>query len=166
MIKIESIEVYGLKPAIRGMRNPMNSWDKSDSHLAFFGEEYWLGPNDHELALKLAHGGSVHAKYRRMIVVYMDMTAPLYWWKEMDTYKVGTVANSGSTMHKILAKEFTREDFSYEDICDFESERVVNITIETLNFYRNLYSKIDDEWQEFCRVIKEQLPYSELFTIS
>lgn len=135
MIKLENHEVVGWEHAIRGMRNPMNSWDRSDSCSAYESctscdvrkacEEhfknkdefdFFVGPNDHELMMKLAKGGPVHAKYRRMIVVYVDVTAPLYWWKEMDTYKVGTVANSCSTMHKIHEKAFEPEDFSHEHL--------------------------------------------------
>lgn len=135
MIKFENTQVVGWEPAIRGMRNPMNSWEKSDTtfiddlgeghdifHSQFpchFGNHPGgidLGENDHDLMMKLASNGPVHAKYRRMIVVYVDVTAPLYWWKEFDTYKVGTVANSCSTMHKIQAKEFTFEDFSCEHL--------------------------------------------------
>lgn len=135
MIKIENVEVTGWEAAIRGMRNPMNSWNKSDSGICKGGDDgigcekcatydcehtydhsWQLGKADHELMMKLAAGGPVHAKYRRMITVYLDITAPLYWWKEFDTYKVGTVANSCSTMHKIAAKEFTLEDFSCEHL--------------------------------------------------
>jgi hypothetical protein len=140
MILIENFEVMGLEHAIRGMRNPMNSWDKSDSGICKGGEDgigcdncalpnmgnfdcghtynrsFQVGKDDHELMMKLAAGGSVHGKYRRMIAVYVDVTAPLYWWKEFDTYKVGTVANSCSTMHKIHAKEFTLDDFSHEHL--------------------------------------------------
>lgn len=122
MIKLEQTQIVGLEPATRGMRNPMNSWDKSDSYVGLYGDEwsydpgYIIGDNDRELMAKLAKGGPVHAKYRRMIVVYVDITAPLYWWKEFDTYKVGTVANSCSTMHKIHSKEFTIDDFSHEHI--------------------------------------------------
>ncbi len=142
MIKLENYEVMGMDHAIRGMRNPMNSWDRSDSfeceddvpiyykceeRFIRSGEEphdicgkgscsHVIGQNDHKLMMDLAKGGSVHAKYRRMIVVYVDITAPLYWWKEFDTYKVGTVANSCSTMHKIHDKEFTLEDFSCEHL--------------------------------------------------
>lgn len=135
MIKLENYEVVGWGHALRGMRNPMNSWEKSDSKLIFRTLEkdpdvpgveglYWedhtpypeIGPNDHNLMMKLAKGGSVHAKYRRMITVYVDITAPLYFWKEFDTYKVGTVANSCSTMHKIHEKEFTMEDFSWDQL--------------------------------------------------
>lgn len=129
MIKLENTEVLGWEAAIRGMRNPMNSWDKSDSTWAktvnTFDENdipmtilrhYEIGPNDQKLMMNLAKAGSVDAKYRRMIVVTVDITAPLYWWKEFDTYKVGTVANSCSTMHKIHSKEFTLEDFSCEHL--------------------------------------------------
>ena len=123
MIKIEKTEVYGWEAAIRGMRNPMNSWDKSDSYATHIENpetlntaefEFFVGDADKDLMMRLAKGGSVHAKYRRMITVTCDITAPLYWWKEFDTYKVGTVANSCSTMHKIHAKEFTLDDFSID----------------------------------------------------
>ena len=161
MIKLENTEVLGWEAAIRGMRNPMNSWGKSDSifyhplcEIGYdingntydnddgdrdfpewfdwkqFNSDYELaktafrlGPNDHKLVMNLAKAGSVDAKYRRMIVVTVDITAPLYWWKEFDTYKVGTVANSCSTMHKIQAKEFTLEDFSHEHL-DLIQERI------------------------------------------
>jgi len=136
MIKIDKTEVFGWEAAIRGMRNPMNSWEKSDSTFydQWSGEahdicgstfpydtdrisvDYEIGENDNELMTRLARQGSVHAKYRRMIHVQADITAPLYWWKEYDTYKVGTVANSCSTMHKIAEKEFTVDDFSHEHI--------------------------------------------------
>lgn len=126
MIKIENVEVVGWEHAIRGMRNPKNSWDRSDSTFGGCNDDYCeigedhsavkIGPNDHKLMLSLAEGGSVHAKYRRMIVVYADITAPLYWWSEYDTYKVGTVANSCSKMHKLLAKPFEIEDFSFDKL--------------------------------------------------
>lgn len=132
MIKIENVEVMGWKAAIRGMRNPMNSWDKSDStfmtlnycdtldefHLIELcgGNAPKLGLNDLDLMKRLRNAGTDHRKFMRMITVYVDITAPLYWWKEFDTYKVGTVANSCSTMHKIHAKEFTLEDFSCEHL--------------------------------------------------
>ena len=132
MIKIENVEVMGWEHAIRGMRNPMNSWEKSDSGICkggdngigcencanqeycthAFNRSWQLGKADHDLMMRLAAGGPTHAKYRRMIMVYVDITAPLYWWKEFDTYKVGTVANSTSTMHKIHAKPFELADFS------------------------------------------------------
>lgn len=135
MIKIENVEIMGWEHVIRGMRNPMNSWEKSDSGICKGGDDsigckscaaydcehaydhsWQLGKADHELMMRLAAGGPTHAKYRRMITVYMDITAPLYWWKEFDTYKVGTVANSCSTMHKIAEKEFDLGDFSYEHL--------------------------------------------------
>lgn len=141
MIKIENLDVVGWEAAIHGMRNPMNSWQMSDSGYCenidcvedncpcwdersktCLSEEATgmiIGPNDHKLMMSLAKAGSVHGKFRRMIVVYADITAPLYWWKEFDTYKVGTVANSCSTMHKIHAKEFTWEDFSIEHLTNF-----------------------------------------------
>ena len=120
MIKIEKTEVFGWETAIRGMRNPMNSWEKSDSFHAFdeayMDDIFVIGKNDLALMKKLAKAGTDHRKFMRMIVVYCDITAPLYWWKEFDTYKVGTVANSCSTMHKIAEKEFTTEDFSCEHL--------------------------------------------------
>lgn len=149
MLKIENIEVMGWEAAIRGMRNPMNSWEKSDSgwdaripplelrnqvdwkrwaeHYKVVqdnGEHtYDIGPDDRDLMTRLRNAGTDHRKFMRMIAVYLDITAPLYWWKEFDTYKVGTVANSCSTMHKIAAKEFTRDDFSTEHIiCDGKAE--------------------------------------------
>lgn len=146
MIKLENFEVVGWEHAIRGMRNPMNSWERSDSGVMVDlnpvsdrGAWFEIGPNDHELMMKLAKGGPVHAKYRRMIVVYVDITAPLYWWKEFDTYKVGTVANSCSTMHKIHEKEFTLEDFSVEHLEPY-AHGMMKSVIETLNFYRDSYN--------------------------
>lgn len=118
MIKFEKMEIHGLEPAIRGMRNPMNSWDRSDSKPGLYGDEfqyspgYLVGPKDLDLALKLAKAGPEHAKYRRMIALWVDITAPIFWWKEFDVYKVGTVRNSCSTMHKIHVKEFVADDFS------------------------------------------------------
>ena len=115
MIKIENIEVFGWEAAIRGMRNPLNSWDKSDSYINDLTDEFVIGSNDLDLMKKLIASGSDHSKFMRMINVTLDITAPLYWWKEFDTYKVGTVRNSCSTMHKIHEKEFTLDDFSFED---------------------------------------------------
>lgn len=116
MLLVENIETYGFEAAIRGMRNPMNSWDLSDSKWieTLDGPFYLIGPNDEKLMRRLAKAGNDHRKYLRMITVTMDITAPLYWWKEFDQYKVGTVTNSTSTMHKIHAKEFTLDDFSYD----------------------------------------------------
>lgn len=181
MLKIDNFEVVGWEHAIRGMRNPKNSWGKSDSVFTPHEIEDWphdiiktfddLGPNDHNLMAQLTEGGPVHAKYRRMIAVYADITAPLYWWKEFDTYKVGTVANSCSTMHKIAAKEFTLEDFSCEHLIDYDlyscdevdgpvingalhvgcgGVQLLNLTINVLNYYRNKYLETNDKkywWQ-------------------
>ena len=121
MIKFENTEVFNFEGAIRGMRNPLNSWDKSDSEFYKFEygtESVVLGKNDLDLAQRLIKAGSDHRKFLRQIFVSVDITAPLYWWKEFDTYKVGTVANSCSTMHKIHEKEFTNSDFSYEHLFD------------------------------------------------
>ena len=136
MLKIENTEVMGWEAAIRGMRNPMNSWGQSDTlfmdakgdYYTIWGDcgpwpdemyaDMMIGPNDLDLMTRLRNAGTDHRKYMRMITVYLDITAPLYWWKEFDTYKVGTVANSCSTMHKITAKEFTLEDFSCEHLMD------------------------------------------------
>lgn len=160
MIKLENTEVLGWEHAIRGMRNPKNSWDRSDSFWNYkpCGEcngnsscidDYNIGPNDHKLMMNLAAGGPVHAKYRRMIAVYVDITAPLYWWKEFDTYKIGTVANSCSTMHKIHDKEFTLEDFSCEHLV-IASLACLHTTIEQLNWCRDSFLKTKDKgcwWQ-------------------
>lgn len=117
MLKVERVSVVNMENAIRGARNPMNSWARMDSYYNEKGE-FVLGENDLSLASKLAAAGSDHRKFLRQIIVSMDITAPLYWWKEFDTYKVGTVANSTSTMHKIQAKEFSREDFSCDRLTD------------------------------------------------
>lgn len=146
MIKITNAEVFGWDAAIRGMRNPMNSWDKSDSkhwHETIVGHVVVckvVGMNDRALMKKLVKAGSDHAKFMRMINVTMDVTAPLYWWKEWDTYKVGTVANSCSTMHKIADKEFTLEDFSYEHLTP-AAIATIRTVIERLNFARKEFLK-------------------------
>lgn len=171
MIKIEKVEVVGMEPALRGMRNPMNSWDKSDSfmcdgssavscagceyedlYLECPDVHYVLGPNDLKRAKTLTLGGPVHAKYRRMIVVYLDITAPLYWWKEFDTYKVGTVSNSCSTMHKIQEKEFTLDDFSVEHLRDGGINIYFNI-IDELNFWRDAFNNY--EMKEHTEISKK-----------
>lgn len=152
MIKITNAEVCGWDAAIRGMRNPMNSWDKSDSkhwRETIVGHEVEyrvVGRNDLTLMKKLVEAGSDHAKFMRMINVTMDVTAPLYWWKEFDTYKVGTVANSCSTMHKIADKEFTLEDFSHEHLMQGGLECIKNLC-KDLNMCREQYlAKHDKEW--------------------
>jgi hypothetical protein len=148
MIKIEAVDVWGFKHAVRGMRNPMNSWDKSDSY--FRSDVSWgLGSADLDLMHRLFVGGTEHRKFMRMIHVNMDVTAPLYWWKEFDTYKISTVANSCSTMHKIHSKEFTLNDFSHEHLCEL-SIADLNRTIETLNKCRQLFIETKDKkywWQ-------------------
>ena len=156
MIKLENTEVVGWEAAIRGMRNPMNSWDKSDSRYSCLCmddkrdcpvEPYIIGPNDLELMMKLRNAGTDHRKFMRMITVYVDITAPLYWWKEFDTYKVGTVVNSCSTMHKIHAKEFTLDDFSHEHLTP-HSLIVLQDIIINLNQYRMWYIDKDDKRPE------------------
>lgn len=141
MLKIENTETYGWEAAIRGMRNPKNSWDKSDSEWKYYGGDCYngvfvIGKNDLDLMMRLRNAGTDHRKYLRMITVYCDITAPLYWWKEYDTYKVATVANSCSTMHKIHAKEFTLNDFSHEHLNSHAIE-VLKKTIDELNNYRD-----------------------------
>ena len=170
MLKVENVEVLGWEHAIRGMRNPKNSWAKSDSGPECpYGKEkccgecqqnFCIGPNDKQLMMTLRNAGTDHRKFMRMITVYLDITAPLYWWKEFDTYKVGTVANSCSTMHKITDKEFTLDDFSHEHLIDYclyscnevdepvindaphigcGGLQLLNLTINVLNYYREKY---------------------------
>lgn len=173
MIKVDNVDIVGFKNAIRGMRNPLNSWDKSDSSYIFedgygasyyededkelaFDYDYVIGPADMDLMRRLANAGTDHRKYLRMIVVWMDILAPLYWWKEFDTYKVGTVANSCSTMHKIAEKEFSLDDFSHEHLLDETLTFNVIPTvifrglIDCLNENRLLYLQTKDKrywWQ-------------------
>lgn len=199
MLKIDNFEVLGWEHAIRGMRNPMNSWEKSDSYFGFgqvlckdcihYGKEVCgqdcldIGPNDHDLMMRLRKAGTDHRKFMRMITVYLDITAPLYWWKEFDTYKVGTVANSCSTMHKIAAKEFTLEDFSCEHLfgdyeyeitpstyldkmfpkfeekdggmCFWQPVLILETVIAGLNFYRQRYLKIKEKnyWWQMIQLL-------------
>lgn len=157
MLKIENVSFAGVEPAVRGMRNPMNSWDKSDSKWGPYEDQstydcwrFNVGENDHDLMSRLANGGPVHAKYRRMMVVYLDITAPLYWWKEFDTYKVGTVANSCSTMHKIHSKEFTEDDFSWEHLEEIPetpgvAQSIIDHTLTVLNYFRRRYLETKDK---------------------
>lgn len=184
MLKTENAEVIGWEHAIRGMRNPKNSWEKSDSNwrylapaqrenhiLASYSDdsEFWIGPNDADLMNRLRNAGTDHRKFMRMITVYLDITAPLYWWKEFDTYKVGTVANSCSTMHKIADKEFTLKDFSHEHLLSManndagdalflndannirvDGDDLLGLIINVLNYYRGRYIKTKDKrywWQ-------------------
>ena len=143
MIKIENIDVYGFEAAIRGARNPMNSWDRMDS--CYNNGEFEIGENDYKLLKNLTIAGPEHRKWNRMITVTMDITAPLYWWKEYDTYKVGTVANSCSTMHKIQAKEFELDDFSYEHLLDNSLDALVDV-IDILNYHREAFNTYEDEY--------------------
>ena len=138
MIKVENIDVYGFEHAIRAMRNPMNSWDKSDSYWDTFGRFYHIGKNDLDLMKKLYKSGPEHRTYARMIYVWMDITAPLYWWKEMDRYGIGKSQVSTSTMHKIHAKEFTLDDFSHEHL---EKDAIATLedVIHTLNLHRRWF---------------------------
>lgn len=183
MIKIENTEVMGWEAAIRGMRNPMNSWEKSDSnyrpilasrcdtctsylldnwddcdncevHKLCNSPNYFLvGPNDLDLMTRLSKAGTDHRKFMRMITVYLDITAPLYWWKEFDTYKVGTVANSCSTMHKIADKEFTLEDFSHEHL--YAPLQDLRPMIDLLNMYRERYLETKDknDWWQMIQLL-------------
>lgn len=160
MLKIECTSVVGWEAAIRGMRNPHNSWDKSDSTFlpvvappAEYVPE--IGHNDNALMLKLAKAGSTHAKYRRMITVYADITAPLYWWKEFDTYKVGTVANSCSTMHKIHAKEFTLDDFSIEHLDCANYLMFRQCILNALNEARRNFADSGDkaDWHQMIQLL-------------
>lgn len=197
MLKIENVDIIGWEPAIRGMRNPMNSWEKSDTlffcpsqeDLRKIGEgpnlelASEIGPNDYKLMATLCNAGTDHRKFMRMITVYMDITAPLYWWKEFDTYKVGTVANSCSTMHKIAAKEFTLDDFSHEHLYSEDYQKdwldnaeveivpypvtnqtckvwatpldILKMTIEMLNIYRLEYldSKSKEDWWQMIQLL-------------
>lgn len=149
MIKIERVEVFGWEAAIRGMRNPLNSWNKSDTHYDDIYDEWRVGENDLKLMRNLANAGADHGKFLRMINVTFDVTSSLYWFKEFDTYKVGTVANSCSTMHKIHAKPFTLEDFSYEHLENVWLGNLVN-TITCLNHARDLFLETKDKrywWQ-------------------
>ena len=150
MIKIENIDVYGFEAAIRGARNPMNSWDRMDS--CYNNGEFEIGENDYKLLKNLTIAGPEHRKWNRMVTVTMDITAPLYWWKEYDTYKVGTVANSCSTMHKIQAKKFEMSDFSVEHL---RSLRVMHEVIDELNFYRDKFNKNKkkEDWWEMIQLL-------------
>lgn len=213
LIKVEHIQVWGFEHAIRGMRNPMNSWNKSDSHRCEWQlsekcddcrkltanntgvcesdrEFYCIGKNDLDLMKRLFKAGTEHRKYLRQIFVSMDIVAPLYWWKEYDTYKVGTVANSCSTMHKIAAKEFTVDDFSHEHLTGETASLWVNadkrdfmcsawdfcqITCDVLNHYRELYLETKDKkyWWQMIQLLPESynqrrtvtMNYENVFTI-
>lgn len=204
MIELENTEVVGWEAAIRGMRNPMNSWERSDSQLCkssdgfedcrvgvyggcprrdedYFKEDiFCIGKNDFELMQRLARAGTDHRKFMRMIVVYVDVTAPLYWWKEFDTYKVGTVANSESTMHTISKRDLTLDDFSHDHIYDDMTTepsalKALTFVIDTINQYRRLYkvSGAKGDWWQIIQLLPSsfnqkrtvQLNYEVLYNI-
>lgn len=168
MLKIENTEVVGWEAAVRGMRNPMNSWEKSDSFFcgsseccfsddecnpgcAGYGQGFNIGEADFDLMTRLRNSGTDHRKFMRMIVVYLDITAPLYWWKEFDTYKVGTVTNSCSTMHKIADKEFAIDDFSIEHLNDDRSAEVSN-----LEWFEHLITHLNRDRKRFIETKDKQ----------
>lgn len=192
MIKFEYTQTYGWDAAIRGMRNPMNSWDKSDSghgcnpdnfgpytrlcsdcHLDYtkcgMHHRYIIGPNDLKLMKTLIKAGSDHSKFMRMINVSVDITAPLYWWKEFDTYKVGTVRNSCSTMHKIMSKEFTMDDFSFNIVGNDYKKEVIEYILDELNNLRDTYLTVttDKAKKDIWYSVIELLPsaYNQRATI-
>jgi hypothetical protein len=164
MIKLERISVMNFENAIRGARNPMNSWDRMDSYYDEKGN-FILGENDLALAKRLANAGSDHRKFMRQIFVSIDITAPLYWWKEFDTYKVGTVANSCSTMHKIHAKEFTQDDFSFERThkdCAWFIQSILNV----LNTSREQFLETKDKmyWENMIQFLPSS--YNQMRTVT
>ena len=190
MIKFENTEVFNFEGAIRGMRNPLNSWDKSDSTFCKrgadfcplvlreiypacdcpkngeFDEDYYcIGPNDLDLMKRLIKAGSDHRKFMRQIFVSVDITAPLYWWKEFDTYKVATVSNSCSTMHKIHDKDFTREDFSYDHLL-VDNMGLLDLIIVRLNICRALYNRTKDKmyWWQMIQLLPSS--YNQRRTIT
>ncbi len=164
MLKVERVSVCNFENAIRGARNPMNSWSRMDSCYNDKGE-YILGENDLALAKKLAAAGSDHRKFLRQIIVSMDITAPLYWWKEFDTYKVGTVANSTSTMHKIQAKEFSREDFSCDRLTD-DALAVLDSLIAYLEGERVKFNETKDKaaWHNMIQLLPSS--FNQMRTVS
>lgn len=170
MLRIENVDVVGWEAAIRGMRNPKNSWEKSDSSVVD-GHSFFVGDNDFALMRTLANAGTDHGKFMRMIHVQCDVTAPLYWWKEADQYKVGTVTDSCSTMHKIAAKEFTLDDFSHEHLLGkavqyngYVPTSVLECTIGALNEFRKLYleSKNKVFWWQMIQLLPSS--YNQLRT--
>ena len=164
MLKVERISVMNFENAIRGARNPLNSWDRMDSYYDERGN-YILGENDLALAQKLAKAGGDHRKFLRQIFVTLDITAPLYWWKEFDTYKVGTVANSCSTMHKIQAKEFVREDFSCDRL-DEASLALLDSVIAFLESERCKFNETKDKqaWHNMIQLLPSS--YNQMRTVT
>lgn len=180
MIKVSNLDVWGFEHAIRGMRNPLNSWDKSDSeikvvHVDQFSleetKDFVIGKNDLDLMKRLYKAGTEHRKYLRQIFVSLDITAPLYWWKEFDTYKVGTVSNSCSTMHKIASKEFELNDFSYDNLyfdvtLPYNPSQVLRYTITALNYWRQQYLDTKDkgDWWQLIQLLPSS--YNQKRTIT
>ena len=173
MIKIEKVSVYGFEEAIRGMRNPMNSWDRSDSYQTAIEDpdtletaryEYFVGENDKTLMTTLSKLGGPHAKFRRMIVVYLDITAPLYWWKQFDTYKVGTVSDSCSTMHTLHKRDLDITDFSTEWLTG-TSQTAFQGVIDAINLCRRLYEQTQskDDWYQMIQLLPSS--YNQRATI-
>lgn len=183
MISIKNVKVFNIDGAIRGMRNPINSWDKSDSvkkcpgdscqqfdcdvvlSLQNAGEDFCIGKNDMELMKTLFKAGTSHRKYLRQIFICFDVTAPLYWWKEFDTYKVGTVANSCSTMHKLHSRNLTLNDFSYEHLADYSMKALINV-IGVINSYRRKYIEYKDkfDWWQMIQLLPSS--YNQRRTIT
>lgn len=157
-MKFENTEVWGFEHALRGMRNPLNSWDKGDSGYIDrrFNDQFYIGKNDLDLAQRLIKAGSEHRKFLRQIFVSVDITAPLYWWKEFDTYKVGTVSNSTSTMHKLASTTITKDCFEMDDYCGFFGLQWKNL-IALLEQCRKEYNKTKDKryWKELIRLLPE-----------
>ena len=183
MIKFENTEVFNFEGAIRGMRNPLNSWEKSDSfNCRNYSEDcdfcernysecakYYIGPNDLDLMRRLIKSGSDHRKFMRQILVSVDITAPLYWWKEFDTYKVATVSNSCSTMHKIQAKEFTIDDFSYDHCKDDPIvENYINDTLWILNRARDQFLQTKDKafWWDMIQLLPSSYNQKRTITLN
>jgi len=186
MIRVENVEVFNFEGAIRGMRNPMNSWDKSDSHFVVTGAngkpevQARIGKNDLDLMQRLYKAGHPHRKYLRQIFVSMDITAPLYWWKEFDTYKAGVTRDSCSTMHKIHTKEFTHDDFSHEHLdilktrvknsedkyCNYDYTEPLAMVINALNASRTMYLETKDKryWWQIIQLLPSS--YNQLATIT
>ena len=184
MIKVENIDIWGFEHAVRGMRNPMNSWNKSDSYycaykadcsdckyhefpnICHYDSDYIIGENDLDLMKRLYKAGTEHRKYLRQIMVSMDITAPLYWWKDFDTYKVGTVANSCSTMHKIHAKEFTLDDFSHEHLID--PHGLLEAIITDLNSWRRDFLRTKDKeyWWQLIQLLPSSYNQKRTLTMN
>lgn len=160
MIRIDNLEIYGIDAAMRGMRNPMNSWHKNDT------KNNWIGKNDMQLLLQLTKAGPDHRKVLRQMMISCDITAPLYWWKEFDTYKVGVTTNSTSTMHKLCSRELTVHDFSFEDMHD--NEFIVNVVLDNLNTRIRDYKADMKQNKSLWRTIIQLLPcaYNQTRTVT